>query len=344
MSRTDVAPVQRARTRKRPLTSAPRWVILVPSLVVLAIFVYGFIGFTGVVSVSQWHGLAQDLAPTDNISKNYVDLFANTRFQSGMRNMVIFTVLFLAVTSLVGLGLALLVNQVVIAKGFFRTLFLFPYSLSFVVTGVAWRWVFNPEGGVNVLFNAIGVDDALRAVGIDDFGPRWLSDPQVFFAVNDAVAKIIPPFGAVQTQFGIPAALIPVVIAACWQFGGFAMAMYLAGLGSIPGEVIEASKVDGASAWQTLRHITLPFLKPITVSLLVILGFTALKIFDLVYVMSGTGPGFATDVPGIFIYQEMFRALNYNTAATAAIVLLVLIAIIVVPYLTRTYRKAGSDV
>lgn len=308
--------------------------ILVPSLIVIAVFVYGFIGFTGIVSVSQWQGLGQNLTPTDNLGENYISLATDTRFQSGMRNMVIFTVLFLAVTCLVGLALALLVNHVVIAKGFFRTLFLFPYSLSFVVTGVAWRWVFNPEGGANALFRAVGIDA----------DPKWLTDPQVFFVVNDAVAKAIPAFGSVQTQFGVPAALLPVVIAACWQFGGFAMAMYLAGLASIPPEVVEASKVDGATSMQTLRHITLPFLKPITVSLLIILGFTALKIFDLVFVMSGTGPGFATDVPGIFIYQEMFRALNYNRAAAAAIVLLALIAVIVVPYLMRTYRKADSDV
>ena len=330
--------------RRRSRSGAPKWLLLVPSLVVIAIFVYGFIGFSGVVSVSQWQGLSQNLGPTEPLLKNYGTLFASTRFQSGMRNMIIFTVLFLAVTCVAGLTLALLVNQVVIAKGFFRTLFLFPYSLSFVVTGVAWRWVFNPEGGVNVLFEAIGVDSALQQMGIEDFQPQWLSDPRVFFAVNDAVAQIIPAFGHLQTQFGIPAALIPVVIAACWQFGGFAMAMYLAGLGSIPAEVIEASKMDGASSWQTLRHITLPFLKPITASLLVILGFTALKIFDLVFVMSGTGPGFATDVPGIFIYQEMFRALNYNTAAAAAVVLLILISVIVVPYLMRTYRKEESNV
>ncbi len=315
-------------------TGAPRWLLLVPTLIVLAIFVYGFIGFTAVVSVSQWSGLSQDLSPTENLGENYASLFASTRFQSSMRNMVVFTVLFLTVTCVVGLVLALLVNQVVIAKGFFRTLFLFPYSLSFVVTGLAWRWAFNPEGGVNVLLQAVGIDA----------DPKWLSDPAVFFAVNDAVAQVIPPFGALQTQFGVPAALIPVVIAACWQFGGFAMAMYLAGLGSIPAEVLEASRVDGATSWQTLRYVTLPFLKPITISLLIILGFTALKIFDLVFVMSGTGPGFATDVPGIFIYQEMFRALNYNKAAAAAVVLLLLIAVIVVPYLRRTFRKADSDV
>jgi glucose/mannose transport system permease protein len=143
----------------------------------------------------------------------------------------------------------------------------------------------------------------------------------------------------VKTQFGIPAALIPIVIAACWQFAGFAMAMYLAGLGSIPEETREASRVDGASGWQTLRHITLPLLRPTTVSILVILGFTSLKIFDLVFVMSGAGPGFATDMPGVFIYEQMFGGLNYNSAAAAAVVMLVIIAAIAVPYLLRTYRK-----
>ena len=326
------------RRRRWTSKNAPR-LLLLPSLVLIGIFVYGFIGYTVVVSFSKWQGLSQNLSTSEPLFANYRDLVGSTRFQSDLRNMIVFTVLFLALATFLGLVLALLVDRLVIAKGFFRTFFLFPYSLSFVVSGVVWRWVFNPESGVNVLFNAVGINGALQSAGLPELKPGWLTDPNVLFSLNSALENVFPGLVDVKTQLGIPAALIPIVIAACWQFTGFAMAMFLAGLGSVPEEVREASRVDGASAWQTTRLIIVPLLKPTTVSILVILGFTSLKIFDLVFVMSGAGPGFATDMPGIFVYDQMFRGLNYNIAAAAAIVMLIIIAAVAVPYLLRTYRK-----
>jgi glucose/mannose transport system permease protein len=145
-----------------------------------------------------------------------------------------------------------------------------------------------------------------------------------------------------QAKLGIPLALIPVVIAAAWQLSGFAMAMLLAGLGTVPEEVLEASKMDGASAWKTFRHVTLPLLWPTMVITLVLLGHIALKSFDLFYAMVGSGPGFATDIPGIFVYDQMFRALHYNVGAAASIVMLVLVSVIVVPYLIRTYAREDA--
>jgi len=339
---TPAAQVKRSATlRRRRLfnaKNAPR-LLLLPSFILLGIFVYGFIGYTVVVSFSKWQGLGQNLNPTSPLTQNFTDLAGSTRFQSDIRNMIVFTVLFLIAATVAGMVLALLVDRVVIGKGFFRTLFLFPYSLSFVVTGVVWRWLFNPESGVNMLFNVTGVNSALHNAGMPELRPGWLTDPTVLAPLNGALESVFPALAEVKTQFGIPAALIPIVIAASWQFAGFAMAMYLAGLGSIPEETREASRVDGASGWQALRHITLPLLRPTTVSILVILGFTSLKIFDLVFVMSGSGPGFATDMPGIYIYEQMFGGLNYNSAAAAAVVMLIIIAVIAVPYLLRTYRK-----
>jgi glucose/mannose transport system permease protein len=142
----------------------------------------------------------------------------------------------------------------------------------------------------------------------------------------------------VKAQIGIPIALIPVIIAAVWQLSGFAMAMYLAGLGTISHDIREAAALDGASTWQTYRHIIIPLLRPITISTLVILGHISLKIFDLVFAMSGKGPGFATDVPGIYVYEQTFGATRYNLGAAASIFMLILVCCVMVPYLARSLR------
>jgi glucose/mannose transport system permease protein len=134
-------------------------------------------------------------------------------------------------------------------------------------------------------------------------------------------------------------ALLPVMIAATWQLSGFAMAMYLAGLGTISNDIREAASLDGASTWQIYRHIIIPLLRPITVSTLIILGHVSLKIFDLIYAMSGSGPGFATDVPGIFVFEQTFRATRYNLGAAASIVMLLLVSLVIVPYLARTLKE-----
>jgi glucose/mannose transport system permease protein len=133
--------------------------------------------------------------------------------------------------------------------------------------------------------------------------------------------------------------MIPVVIAAAWQLSGFAMAMYLAGLGTISHDIREAAQLDGASSWRIYRDIVIPLLRPITISILIILGHVSLKIFDLIFAMSGSGPGFATDVPGIFVYEQTFRATRYNLGAAASIVMLLLVSIVIVPYLARTLKE-----
>ena len=348
-------PLQALRQSAPAETRAPRrslatmWhrhlpkVLIAPSVVLVLIFVYGFIGFTFVVSISRWSSFGENLTPRSPWYATYRDLFGNTRFQDDLRNVFVFTLLFLTIATIVGMLLALLVHSVVIARGFFRSVFLFPYALSFIVSGVVWRWLFNPETGVNLLFNVLGINGALHKAGMKPLKPGWTTDPKVVASVNDALGKVIPGLHTLHVELGIPLALIPIAIAASWQLGGFAMAMFLAGLGTVPEEVIEAAKVDGASTWQTYRRVVIPMLKPSIVATLVILGYTSLKIFDLVYAMSGSGPGFATDVPGIFVYDETFRAFQYNTGAAASIVMLVLVCIIVIPYLARSYRQQEEE-
>ncbi len=332
---------QAASVRRRGL-SLERYLspmLLAPSAVAIFIFVYGFIGYTFYVSLTNWKSAKPDMSIRRPIGAIYADLFSQTRFQIDLRNTVVFTILFLLMAVLGGLALAILLDRHVKGSGFFRSVYLFPYALSFITTGVAWSWIFNPETGVNLLFEATGMNQVLAAFGMDPLKPGWITDPSVVWQLNGPIAAVYPPAAEWSLKLGIPVAMIPVAIAASWQLSGFAMAMFLAGLGTISHEVREAAALDGASDWKLYKDVIVPLLKPITVSVLIILTHVSLKIFDLIFAMSGKGPGFATDVPGIFVYEMIFRAQRYNLGAAAAIVMLVSVAIVIVPYLARQMKS-----
>ncbi|HQY30159.1 MAG TPA: sugar ABC transporter permease [Thermomicrobiales bacterium] len=319
-----------------------RWLsfgFLSPSLIAILIFVYGFIGFTFWVSISNWKTNKRDLSISDPWYKTYDTLIHTTRFQISLRNTFVFTVLFLVLTVFAGLALALMLDRRVMGSPLFRSIFLFPYAISFITTGVVWRWIFNPETGVNALFAQTGLNSVLEKAGVGPLKPGWITDPRVVWQINGALEAVIPWADGISAKLGIPLAMIPVVIAASWQLSGFAMAMYLAGLGTISNEVKEAALVDGATDWQMYRHIIIPLLKPITISTMIILGHVSLKIFDLIYAMSGKGPGFATDVPGIFVFDKMFGAQQYNLGSAASIVMLLLVSAVIVPYLWRQMKE-----
>lgn len=321
---TTARPSRRRKPGGSRFPAAP-WVML-PSIVLIFIFVYGFIAFSGWISVSKWNRpTRQDLSPREPFAATYGEMFGEQRFQADLRNVVVFTVGFLVIALIGGLVLALLVHHVTIGKGLFRSVFLLPYALSFIVTGVAFRWIFNPDQGINVVLRAIGIDNP----------PGWTTDPTVLAGINT-------PGETLKIVLGVPVALIPIIIAAAWQLAGFAMAMYLSGLAGIPEEQIEAASMDGASTWRQLRYVVLPQLWPVTVTCFVILLHVSLKIFDLVVAMSGSGPAFVTDVPGIYVFDMMTKGGRYDKGSAAALVLLAMACIVVVPYLARSYRRERS--
>src|SRR5699024_6348568 len=235
---------------------------LAPSVVLIIIFVYGFIGWTGWVSISNWNTLIPDMSFAG--LKNYIYLFQDYRFQADLRNTVFFTILFIGFVIIIGLGLAILLDQQVKGKSLFRNIFLFPMALSFVVTGVVWQWLLNPSTGFNHFLKFFGVQ------------PKWYTD-----------TNILGGFEWGSIEFGLPVAMIAVVIAAVWQMTGFSLAMYIAGLTGIPEELREAARIDGASEFQIYRRIILPMLLPITMSVVIIMAHISLKIFDLIYAMTG---------------------------------------------------------
>lgn len=278
---------------------------ITPSIVAIGIFVYGFIGWSLRVSLSDWRGL---LPNYDFVGlQNYTALFQDRRFHIDVQNTLIFTTLFLTACLLIGLTLALLIDRVKWGESFFRGVFLFPLAVSFIVTGVAWRWLMNPAtgsrtSGLNLLFDQAGLDFLINSWHTTD--PPW----------------------------GIAFIVIPVV----WQMSGFVMALYLSGIRSIPIELRESAIVDGANEVQVFRHITLPLLTPVTLSAVIILGHISLKIFDLIVAISGKD--IRLDVPSIYMWTTTFDGNNFSRGAAIGILMLLGVAVLVVPYLIYSTR------
>lgn len=308
---------RKIKTRKSRPISKDRWLailFLTPSLILIAAFVYGFIGWTGYVSLSNWNSILPNLSFAG--LDNYVAIFKTFRFQSDLRNMIFFTVFFILLVVVLGQFLAVLLDQKLKGESIFRNIFLFPMALSFVVTGVVWRWVLTPKSGINLILQHLGIGT-----------PKWYTD-----------TTVIPSLHIAQIPFGLPLALISVIIAAVWQMTGFSLAMYLAGLRGIPEELREAARMDGATEWQVYFKVILPQLKPITFGVIVMMLHISLKIFDLIYTMTGPGANFVTDMPAVNMFEETFKGNFYAQGAAIAIVMLLIVAVFIVPYLIRSRK------
>lgn len=355
--------------------------MLLPSLVVLAIFVYGFIGQTFYFSLTDWgRDAAQALAIRPERTfvglENYQRLFTGvleSRFRQDLVNLLFFTVFFIGGSLGLGLGLAMLLDRGVKGEGFFRTVFLYPFALSFIVTGTVWRWMLQPQGGVNLLPTYVGLPRG-EFVWLTSRQQVWRFDwnlvPSITALLVAALLLVIAwqgwrharrgralaflgtglllaiwaltggrevellPF---PERRGFNLALIGIIIAAVWQMSGYTMALYLASLRGIPEELREAARVDGASGFQVYRHVVFPLLGPITLSAMIILGHISLKIFDLIFAM--TGPDLATtSVPALLMYIRAFRANQFADGAAIAVVLLLMVATVIIPYLWTSLR------
>jgi glucose/mannose transport system permease protein len=265
-------------------------------------FVYGFILWTlyisftksGVMPVYELTGLTQ-----------YERLWTTPRWTVALRNLGVFSVLFIGISMAIGILLAILLDQRVRAEGLIRTIYLYPMALSFIVTGTVWKWLLNP---------GLGVERLVREAGFPDFTFDWLVNPEM--------------------------AIYTVVIAAVWQSSGYAMALFLAGLRSVDDEVLKAAAIDGAGPWKMYTSIVLPILRPVFLSTIIILAHLAIKSFDLVVALTGGGPGYATDMPATFMYAFAFQRSELGVAAASAIMMLMTIVAIIVPYLYSELRGA----
>lgn len=279
--------------------------MLTPSIVAVAIFVYGFIGWSVRVSLSQWKGLLPDYTWAG--LSQYTYLFQDARFLIDVRNTAVFTVGFITGCLILGLGMAILLDQHLKGESLFRSIFLFPMSISFIASGVVWGWLMNPATGDRIT----GINLIFQSLGLDSLISLWHSTPM--------------PWGMAYT-----------VIPAVWQLSGFTMALYLGGIRSISEDIREAARVDGATEFQIYRHVILPMLQPVTLSAVIILGHMSLKIFDLIVALGHKD--LRLDVPGIYMWTTTFDGTNYAQGAAIGILMLVSVAVLVVPYLIQNMR------
>lgn len=274
--------------------------VLAPSFVAVLIFVYAFIGWTAWVSLTR-----SRLMPNFEIvgTIQYERLAASPRWDTAMSNLAVFGILFIVISMVLGLLLAIFLDQKIRTEGVLRTIYLYPMALSLIVTGTAWKWILNP---------GLGLESLVRSWGFETFTFDWLIDPDM--------------------------AIYTVVIAGVWQASGFVMALFLAGLRSVDGEIIKAAQIDGIPTHRIYSAIIIPSMAPIFLSAFIVLAHLAIKSFDLVIALTGGGPGYATDLPATYMYAMAFSRGDIGQAASSAMVMMGVVFAIVVPYLYSELR------
>ncbi len=269
-------------------------IILAPSCLLILVCVYGFIVYTGYLSMTDskmlpsygWVGL-----------ENYSKLWALPNWWLAIKNLAIFGILYILISSIMGLLLAILLDQKIRAESVIRPIYLYPMALSFIVTGTAWKWFLDP---------GIGLENTMQNLGWESFEFNWIKDRTM--------------------------AIYTVVIAAVWQSSGFIMAMFLSGLRGVDNEIIKAAQIDGASSVTIYRKIIIPLMRPVFLSAFVVLAHLAIKAYDLVIALTGGGPGRATELPATFMYSYTFTRNSMGIGASSAIIMLIMIFSIIIPY------------
>jgi glucose/mannose transport system permease protein len=296
-------------TRYRPRTVTigdrlreflPR-LVLAPSFALVLFFVYGFILWTIYLSFTRSRLMpVYELVGFDS----YYRLFSQPNWYVALKNLAIFGGLYIGISIVLGLTLAILIDQRIRGEGVLRPIYLYPMALSFIVTGTAWKWFLNP---------GLGLEKTMHAWGWESFKFDWLINTDM--------------------------AIYTIVIAAVWQTSGFIMAMFLAGLRGIDSEIMKAAQIDGASSFATYRRIVIPMLRPIFLSSIIVLLHLAIKSYDLVIALTGGGPGNATELPSTFMYSYTFTRNQMSVGAASAVIMLMTIAAIIVPYLYSELRE-----
>lgn len=353
---------------------------LLPSIILISVFVYGFIGNTFWISLTDWGGVgALAEKPVRNYAgfANYIDLFTGFLgggFRQDLVNAVFYSVMLLAGAIGIGMFIAILLDNKPKGEAFFRTVFLYPMSLSFIVSGTIWRWMLAPQGGVNILPEYVGLKPLtfswLSSTGaILEF--NWQNLLQVAFYLTASfliitglkgltqnprrslkwliagialgfsswlAEDILPKALFMEETHGFNTATFGIIMATIWQYSGYTMALYLAGFTGISQDLRDAAMLDGATSTGYYRHIALPLVKPITISAVIILSHISLKMFDLIFAMTGPDNG-QTGHPALNMYLTTFRANDFARGAAIAIILFLIAATFIIPYIISSYRE-----
>ena len=297
----------RATMRSRLGDAVPK-LVLAPSFIATLVFVYGFILWTIYLSFTNSKAFPSSVLTG---TRAYERLWRWTwesdppsSWYTSITNMAVFGVLYIGLSLAIGLLLAILLDQKIRGEGLFRPLYLYPMALSFIVTGVAWKWFLDP---------GLGLEQTLHGWGWTSFHFDWIKN-------KDRV-------------------IYTVVIAGVWQASGFVMAMFLAGLRGIDGEIVKAAQIDGASAVQIYRRIVIPLLRPVFLSAFIVLAHMAIKSYDLVVALTSGGPGGSAWLPSNFMYEYTFKRNEMAVGSASAVIMLVAISLIIVPYLWSELRE-----
>jgi glucose/mannose transport system permease protein len=289
------------------LQRATPFIVLAPSIIVSFVYVVVFTIWTFYISLSD-----SKLLPSYNFVgfEHYISIWANHRWTIAYSNLLLFSVLYVVFAILIGLGLAIAIDQRVRGEAIWRTIFLYPLAVSFAVTGTVWAWLYSPDAGIEFF---------VRSLGWTDFTFRLTTDPKL--------------------------AIYAVIATGIWQSSGFAMALFLAGLRSVDPDLIKAAQIDGAGMFRIYRKVIIPTIAPIAIAVTVVLLQFAIKTFDLVAALTRNGgPGVSTTFPAIYVYDLMFQRGQIAEGATAAIFMLGALAFVLVPYsLWLVWRKRAES-
>ena len=293
-----------ARLRAKLRTQLPAALALLPAAVIVVVAYVGAMVWTVRLSftstkmlpVLDWVGLAQ-----------YRRLFATERFVSSIGHIALFGVLFIAGCLVLGFLLAVFIDQRIRMESAFRTVFLYPYAMSFVVTGLVWQWLLNPE---------LGLQKTVRDAGWASFTLDWV--------VNQDLV------------------IYALVIAAVWQASGLVMALMLAGLRGVDAELWKAARIDAIPTWRVYVSIVLPIIMPMVVTSVVLLATAVAKLYDLVVAMTQGGPGISSEVPAKFIMDNLLERSNVGLGTAAATVLLVTVIAILSPWIYTQAMRTGA--
>ena len=278
------------------------WLVIAPSVLASFIYVFVFTAWTLYVSMSD-----SSLLPTYGFVglKPYFELWSNQRWSIAYGNLFFFSAFYVILSLAVGLALAVAIDQRVKGEAFWRTIFLYPLAVSFIVTGTVWSWLYSPNAGIEFL---------VRNLGWHDFTFRLTTSKST--------------------------AIFAIIATGVWQSSGFAMALFLAGLRSVDPDLVRAAQIDGAGPARIYRKVILPSIAPIFVAVAVVLLQFAIKTFDLVVALTGGGPGISTTFPAIYVYDLMFQRGQIAIGAAAAIMMLLALAVVLVPYALWTTWRA----
>jgi glucose/mannose transport system permease protein len=284
----------------------PGLLLVAPSLILLGVFVYGFLGWNIRVSFSSWRGLQN---PNDYVGpRNYQALTDDERFALDVKHIVIFTLVFMVGALVVGFLMALLLEKGVRGETFFRSVYLFPMAISFIATAIIWRWLLDNGSGESTA----GLNRLFQDLGLGFLRSDWHKANSTW-----AIAAVALPAG--------------------WALSGYIMSLFLAGMRGVPDELREAARVDGANEPKVFWFVVRPMLLPVFMSAVVILAHISLKTFDLFYAIDQKN--LRIDTPALYMWFTTFDGGFYARGATIATLLLAGVALVIVPYIWYSVRS-----